>query len=812
MNIVHLLRLSVCLTCLFCYQFVDAQDVINKKIQQKISQIQSAESYTPLEMATEDLKHRIPEAILSQKQLFQTRPKQIHSIKNNNSEHLRISIPVNGQTLELQLIKAEILKGDFKVVAASNPDIALDIDTGVHYWGTVEGQANSLAVLSFFNDEIVGAINFNQEQYTIGKVKESDHHILYKNSDLNYTPDFDCEVIPVNNTDAIKTTPVEKSGVADCVRVHIEADYGLYINKGANIQTTINYVNGVFAQVAIMYANESIDTGISYIKVWDIPSPYQVDSELDDLRAQGYGRAHGDIVHLLHNNSGGGVAYLTVLCNSAYNVGVSGVFGSFNNVPAYSWDVNVITHEIGHNLGSPHTHACAWNGNNTQIDDCGNKYFEEDGEASTDPNSCYDANNEILPSSGTIMSYCHIYNSIGVNLNNGFGTQPGDLIRSRVNSASCLIACSTGPTCTDGQQNGNETGIDCGGPDCSACPTCTDGVLNGNETGVDCGGSDCAACVCTGNLSLFIVINTDAYAEETTWRITDGTGNITYAIGGPYPHGVQTILETPCLPPGCYNFSIYDSYGDGLYDGNNTGDYTVVDEYGNTLVSGVGNFGSQETTNFCLQNPCSDVELTFHFDESPGEVSWYMIDDTGNNVGIGGPYTTQGDNTVLTETLCLLDGCYYLLVSDSGGNGMCPPSTNIFNIPSGGGIGGVRDKNTPEVSVFSTGITAADEVYTDNTTLCGNYTIRDANDGLVTSGGGNFGGSQTRNFCLSGGLSETKQAQLKIFDINGAAVQQQNLNADTNNAQVNVRDLPSGMYFVQLVSEGVMMTEKFIKQ
>jgi hypothetical protein len=25
------------------------------------------------------------------------------------------------------------------------------------------------------------------------------------------------------------------------------------------------------------------------------------------------------------------------------------------------------------------------------------------------------------------------------------------------------------PTCTDGIQNGGETGVDCGGPDCSGC-------------------------------------------------------------------------------------------------------------------------------------------------------------------------------------------------------------------------------------------------------------------------------------------------------------------------------------------------------
>jgi hypothetical protein len=54
--------------------------------------------------------------------------------------------------------------------------------------------------------------------------------------------------------------------------------------------------------------------------------------------------------------------------------------------------------------------------------------------------------------------------------------------------------CPTCPTCNDGIQNGLETGIDCGGPTCPACPTCNDGIQNGQETGIDCGGPTCPAC------------------------------------------------------------------------------------------------------------------------------------------------------------------------------------------------------------------------------------------------------------------------------------------------------------------------------
>jgi len=57
------------------------------------------------------------------------------------------------------------------------------------------------------------------------------------------------------------------------------------------------------------------------------------------------------------------------------------------------------------------------------------------------------------------------------------------------------LGADPAPTCSDGIQNGSETGVDCGGPDCGAClPTCSDGIMNGSETGVDCGGPDCGAC------------------------------------------------------------------------------------------------------------------------------------------------------------------------------------------------------------------------------------------------------------------------------------------------------------------------------
>jgi len=128
-------------------------------------------------------------------------------------------------------------------------------------------------------------------------------------------------------------------------------------------------------------------------------------------------------------------------------------------------------------------------------------------------------------------------------------------------------------------------------------PTCSDGLQNGDETGVDCGGSTCPACPCFGT-ALTLSITLDNYPTETTWRVTNSGGSIV-ASGGPYTSGQgnTTVNHNINLAAGNYTFTILDSYGDGICCAYGNGSYTLSDG-ASTIASG-GAFGSSESTPFC---------------------------------------------------------------------------------------------------------------------------------------------------------------------------------------------------------------------
>lgn len=361
------------------------------------------------------------------------------NLETNQPEFLELIIPrFQNSSLSLLLYKVNVATPDFQI---RNSDGTIEYDVpGVHYRGIIKSNTNSVVGLSIFRDQIIAVISNSEGNWNLGPMEnQADKliHVCYNDLDIAQYNTFSCGVIddesPYEEEDLRPQSG--NRDVGDCLRIWWEVDYDIVVNKGSVANATA-YITAMAAQVYTLYANESLDMATSVINVWSTPDPYTGNSSsarLASFEALN-GTLNGDLAQYVDLENYGGVAHwFDGVCNPNYddNMCYSGIDVSYQNVPTYSWTIMVCTHEMGHLIGSRHTHACVWNGNNTAIDGCSG--FTEGGCA--------------LPpqpaGGGTIMSYCH--QNVGINFNLGFGPQPGNVIRARVAGAQCLTPCGAAP-------------------------------------------------------------------------------------------------------------------------------------------------------------------------------------------------------------------------------------------------------------------------------------------------------------------------------------------------------------------------------
>ncbi|MGB0524978.1 MAG: T9SS type A sorting domain-containing protein [Flammeovirgaceae bacterium] len=107
------------------------------------------------------------------------------------------------------------------------------------------------------------------------------------------------------------------------------------------------------------------------------------------------------------------------------------------------------------------------------------------------------------------------------------------------------------------------------------------------------------------NSTVVLTLVTDRYASETSWTLRNSAGATVASGGGSYANST-TYTETFSLPAGCYDFTINDSYGDGICCAYGSGSYTLRE--GSTTLASGGSFGSSETKNFCVTNESANLE------------------------------------------------------------------------------------------------------------------------------------------------------------------------------------------------------------
>lgn len=343
---------------------------------------------------------------------------------------ITLQLPYHNEILTIDLLETSLFTQDFSVLTSSSGGQEESYVPGRHYRGCIRGDGRSLAAFSIFSGEIMGLVADDKHgNIVLGKLDRPGNqtdYILYADREITMPNPFSCQTLEPELT-ASPPRNGDHPEVSGCVRVYFETDYELFQNKGS-VQATVDYLAGAFNQLATLYANEQISVTLSQVFVWVTPDSYSNSSSSTALNQFKTLRKsyNGDIAQLvtIGGNNLGGIAYVDVLCVPSYAYAFSDISTSFSTVPTYSWTVEVLTHEMGHNLGSPHTQSCSWPGG--AIDNC----FTVEGNCAPGPSPV---------NGGTIMSYCHLTN-YGINFNNGFGPLPGDKIRTEVSNASCLAA------------------------------------------------------------------------------------------------------------------------------------------------------------------------------------------------------------------------------------------------------------------------------------------------------------------------------------------------------------------------------------
>lgn len=385
-----------------------------------------------------------------------------------------LGLPTEGASdMQLQLSEANPLSPEFSVQLSSGTSYVHAMPS--FYSGTVRGQKKSHVALMKTNRGWEGSIQTNTDHWTIGQIRQMKDapHVLYKTSEETEIEPISClGEVPMESPAVPKGKIMAPKAFTTCrsITIFLETDYFTYQAWGSNTAYVVNQLLATFHQVSQLYAQDGILLQLSGIKIWDTPDPWNgltsAGEILSSVRAYYIALPEtfpGTIHHFVSaKRLGGGVAYLftggppvfgNMMQRAVFAYGTkSAAFGVSGNIsdqivslPTYSWTVNVIAHEIGHNFGLPHTHSCSWPGG--AIDNCGPTVgYDYENEPCNDPAPATPV------TGGTIMSYCHLVPGVGMNFANGFGSLPSQKMLAEVNAAPGLSS-GVAPPIASSQQS-----------------------------------------------------------------------------------------------------------------------------------------------------------------------------------------------------------------------------------------------------------------------------------------------------------------------------------------------------------------------
>jgi hypothetical protein len=414
----------------------------------------------------------------------------------------------------VDLTRVGVFTPNAKIVVHHADSIeVLPAPSNIYLRGTVRAKGADHGDISAFltvraSGEVRGIFAGRGEYWMIGSVGKQAGLIIRKvSADSEITAaaaaySFNC------GTDALQTPedPLLKHSSAIMAQrkasytaqVAVETDYEFYLLFG-NSTDAADYVADIIAYASGVYDSE-VDTSLylSHVSLWTTSAdPWDESSSICLLYQVGryWNDNHGATTrtiafYMSGKSTGGGVAWVGVLCRGQFSLDIAasgcgmspdydnygggyGFVGSLNgsfdiNNPQVIWDIVAVSHEIGHNFDSDHTHCYGGIGGNANpVDEC---YAGECGQT-----GCF-CGTPSLPCTGqtgcgTIMSYCHLLSggmsNISYTFGDGhpYGIEP-ERVSAQMNShvvsadssyPGCLDYVAASPIFSDGFESGNTT-------------------------------------------------------------------------------------------------------------------------------------------------------------------------------------------------------------------------------------------------------------------------------------------------------------------------------------------------------------------
>ena len=373
----------------------------------------------------------------------------------------KLNIPfknLDQRSLNFKLEKYNLLAENLMVELSSGEKIKPE--KTLFYRGKINDDNNSFVTLTLTKQGFNILYSDDKGNFEITKSKENTYRYQrisdLKEKQIECTNDED-----ERHEEKITTNRVSN---ADCIELYVECDYKSFQDNGSSVPNTQLWINTIFNNVATLYNNANAPTIIGQIYIWNTPpDPYISATTAYQMRALFVNRLvtqglSGKIGYLLSTrNLGGGISYgIGGYCNPINKypgpVALStNIALSVASYPTYSYSVQNVAHELGHVMGLRHSHACVWNGNNSQVDDCGNVIANNLGQTPEGEN-CFNEVSPILPgANGTIMSRCDQLSGQSISFSTGFGPVIGEQLFQRFATASCITGtnCGTIPPVND---------------------------------------------------------------------------------------------------------------------------------------------------------------------------------------------------------------------------------------------------------------------------------------------------------------------------------------------------------------------------